>query len=410
MKKISLVYFLFFCLYNVNTQNNNDIVIGKIDSINSKILNEQRKIWVYVPDGNSDGAIKNKNYPVIYLLDGATNFHSVVGMIQQLSSVNSVVPKLIVVGIPNTNRTRDLTPTKVEPNPPYISRDVAANSGGGDKFISFIEKELIPYIDSNYPTDPYRIFIGHSFGGLTVMNTLTEKPELFNSYVAIDPIMSWDNEKLLKTIKKKTFAKKYNNKKLFLGIANTMSEGMDILDVQKDTTFETENIRSLLELNSFLNKNTQKQFSFKGKYYAKDDHYSVALITEYDALRFIFDFYQLKLYYEDYLNPESDIFSKIKNHYKLLSKEFSKKINPDEEYINGLGGYFMSVKQFRKAEDFFNLNVINYPKSFNVYDSLGDLYVEIGDKKRAIENFRKAISLNSEFEMSTQKLKALEKD
>ena len=401
MKKINLVCFLCFCLYNVNGQNSNDIVIGKIDSINSNTLNEQRKIWIHIPESSSKVEDKKKKYPVIYLLDGGTNFHSVVGMIQQLSSVNTIVPKMIVVGIPNTNRTRDLTPTKV---------DKVANSGGGENFISFIEKELIPYIDSNYPTDPYRMFIGHSLGGLTVMNTLIEKPELFNSYVAIDPWMSWDNKKLLNEIKLNTFDKKYNNKKLYLGIANTMSEGMDILNVQKDTTYQTENIRSVLELNDVLKKGTQKQLSFKSKYYGEDDHYSLALITEYDALRFIFDFYQLKLYNKDYLNPKSDIYNKIVNHYKLLSKEFRKEMIPDEKYINGFGSYFMSVQQFRKAEDFFKLNVTNYPDSFKGYGSLGDLYVEIGDKEMAIENYKKSISLNSESEISKKKLKELEKE
>ena len=373
MKKIQLICFLYLCcLFTVNGQYSNDIVIGKIDSINSSILNEQRKIWIHIPESSSEEEDEKKKYPVIYLLDGGTNFHSVVGMIQQLSSVNTIVPKMIVVGIPNTNRTRDLTPTKV---------DKVANSGGGENFISFIEKELIPYIESNYPTDPYRMFIGHSFGGLTVMNTLMYKPELFNSYVAIDPWMSWDNKKLLNEIKQNTFDKKYNNKKLFLGIANTMSEGMDTLSVQKDTTRQTAHIRSVLDLNSFFNNDTQKQLSFKGKYFEEEDHYSAALITEYNALRYIFDFYKLKLENQDYSNPESDILGKVEDHYKRLSKEFGIEMKPDEEHVNGLGGYFLSVKQFRKAEDFFKLNVTNYPDSFKGYDSLGDLYVEIGDKE-----------------------------
>ena len=403
MKKLQLICFLCLCcLFTVNAQNNKDIVIGKMDSLNSKILNEQRKLWIHVPESSSDAAYEVNNYPVVYLLDGATNFYSVVGMIEQLSAVNTIIPKMIVVGIPNTNRTRDLTPTKVN--------TMTVESGGGDKFISFIEKELIPYIESNYPTDPYRMFIGHSFGGLTVMNTLMYKPELFNSYVAIDPWMSWDNKKLLNEIKKKTFDKKYNNKKLFLGIANTMHDGMDTLSIQKDTTKQTAHIRSVLELNSFFNNNTQKQLSFKGKYFEDEDHYSAALITTYNALRYIFDFYKLKLENQDYSNPESDVLDKVEVHYKRISKEFGIEMKPDEEYVNGLGGYFLRVKQFKKAEDFFKLNVANYPESAKVYDSLGDLYVEIGDKKSAIENFRKAVSLNSEFVTSKQKLKALEKE
>ena len=133
MKKLYLFYYLAFCFYTVNGQNNNDIVIGKIDSINSKILDEQRKVWIYVPDANSNGIFEKKNYPVVYLLDGDAHFYSVVGMIQQLSSVNgnTICPKMIVVGIPNTNRTRDLTPTKGKPDPPFVDSTMAANSGGG---------------------------------------------------------------------------------------------------------------------------------------------------------------------------------------------------------------------------------------------------------------------------------------
>ncbi|MCK4562790.1 MAG: alpha/beta hydrolase, partial [Flavobacteriaceae bacterium] len=297
MKKLHLVYFLCLCLFTVNGQNNNDIIIGKIDSINSKILNEQRKIWIHFPEDNSNGIFEKKKYPVVYLLDGATHFYSVVGMIQQLSP--TICPKMIVVGIPNTNRTRDLTPTKVKPEPPMVNKTRADNSGGGENFMSFIEQELIPYIDSNYPTDSYRMFIGHSFGGLTVMNTLIEKPNLFNSYVAIDPSMWWDNKKLLNKIKQTPLDKKYSNKTLYLGIANTMSKYMDTLSVQKDTTIATRHIRAILELNTHLNNDSQKKISFKGKYYEEDDHGSVPLISEYDAFRFIFDFYRFKMEPQD---------------------------------------------------------------------------------------------------------------
>ena len=282
MKKVSIIYLLYFCFYSVNGQNN-QIVIGKVDTIASKILNEQRKIWIHVPEGNYDGAIKDVNYPVVYLLDGNAHFYSVVGMINQLSSVNGnrVCPKMIVIGIPNTNRMRDLTPTKMESRSP--------TSGGGDDFMAFIENELIPYIDANYPTDGYKTFIGHSLGGLTVMDTWLDKPELFNSYVAIDPSMWWNNRRLLNKIKSTKLNNTYKRKSLFLAIANTMSKGMDTLSVQKDTTSRTNHIRSILELNSYLKKNSQKQLLYKAKYYKNDSHGSVPLIAEYDALHHIFE-------------------------------------------------------------------------------------------------------------------------
>jgi hypothetical protein len=410
MKKLHVCYLLCLCLLTVNAQNKTDITIGKIDSLNSTILNEQRKIWIHVPEENTSGLFEKKKYPVVYLLDGDTHFSSVVGMMQQLSSANgnTIVPNMIIVGIPNTNRMKDLTPTKPKPDPSMmIDSTLIANSGGGENFMSFLEKELIPYIDSKYATEAYRIFIGHSLGGLTVMNTLIKRPHLFNSYLAIDASMAWDENKLLNTIKKTPLDEKYRNKKLFLAIANTMSEDMDTISVLKDTTSTTRHIRANLELNTYLNNDTKKQLSYKGKYYKDDNHSSVPLIAEYDALRYFFEFYTLKLDMDDYMNPKSDIVAKYENHYKRLSKEFGREMKPEDDTINGLGYQFMNMQQYDKAEQFFKLNVKNYPKSFNVYDSLGDLHVAIGNKEKAIESYKKALSLNKDSNITAEKLKAL---
>ena len=159
MKKIILLLILSIFTNLVFAQGKvekENIVIGKTDSIQSKILGEQRKIWVHVPNG------ANQKYPVVYVLDGDGHFSSVVGMIQQLSTINGnmMCPKMIVVGIPNTDRTRDLTPTHIDADP-YVPADSIfyKTSGGGENFIAFIEKELMPYIDVKYPTAPYKILI-----------------------------------------------------------------------------------------------------------------------------------------------------------------------------------------------------------------------------------------------------------
>jgi len=412
MKKLSLVYLLCCSLFIANGQHSNDIVIGKIDSINSKILNEERKIWVHVPEDNSEELYgKKKSYPVIYLLDGDAHFDSVVGMVRQLSSVNGngICPKMIVIGIPNTNRTRDLTPSKGKPRPGE-NKSWFANSGGGENFMAFIQKELIPYVNSKYPTQSYKMLIGHSLGGLTVINTLVHQPNLFDAYVAIDPSMWWNDKKLLKEIKHINFDKKYNNKSLYLGIANTMNPGMDIKKVQKDTSSQTEHIRSILELNTFLNKETQKELSYKGKYYENDDHGSVPLITEYDAFRFIFDFYRLKLEHQDFMDTKSNLLDKVVNHYKRLSKEFKTEMKPDEEYINDLGYRLMGKQQLKKAEQFLKLNLVNYPGSWNAYDSYGEILLKLNKKEKSIEMYKKSIALNPNNEDAKKIIKMIRND
>ena len=151
-----------------------------------------------------------QRFPVLYLLDGDAHFNSVVGMIQQLSQVNgnTIVPEMIVVAIPNTDRTRDLTPTHVESDPPMMDSAGSKTSGGGENFAAFLQKELIPHVDSSYLTQPFRVLIGHSFGGLTVMNILTNHSKMFNAYIAIDPSMWYDKERFLKTTQQKLAGQK----------------------------------------------------------------------------------------------------------------------------------------------------------------------------------------------------------
>ncbi|WP_420146916.1 alpha/beta hydrolase-fold protein [Spirosoma sp.] len=381
--------------YLAKAQSNN-IVIGHIDSLFSKTLNEKRKIWVHLPDSYQNGVYAKRRYPVVYLLDGTSHFSSVVGMIEQLSSVNgnTIYPEMIVVGIANTNRLRDLTPTPGgEMIPSAADSTRRKNSGGGEKFTAFIEGELIPRIDSLYPTEPYKVFIGHSLGGLLVINTLIHHPNLFNAYVAIDPSMWWDDQKLLMTAKQVIASQKYAGKALFMGIANTMESRMDTLRVQADTSGATKHIRSILALDRLLKANRQTGLRYQGKYYGLDDHSSVPLIAAYDALHFLFDAYSLKLTDQDYEEDNAGLVDKLTTHFTTASRQLGYAVKPPESLVNELGSYMVSQKKFKKAESLFKLNVANYPASYNAYDSYGDYFVAKKDTISALAHFRKSLSL-----------------
>ena len=412
MKKLIIVLALCLFAHLVIGQglvDKENIVIGKTDSIESKILGEQRKIWVYVPDQNPNSIFSSQRYPVVYLLDGEGHFSSVVGMIQQLSTGgNNLCPKMIVVAILNTDRTRDLTPTHVDADLPYIDSLSCKTSGGGENFISFIEKELMPHVDAKYPTVPYKMLIGHSFGGLTVMQAFVHHNELFNSYICIDPSMWWDKQKLLKQAQKALAERKFEGKSLYLGIANTLEEGMTIKKVYKDTSVDSKHIRSILALQAAFEKNNQNGLRYRSKYYPDDSHGSVPLITEYDALRFFFDFFPLKFSSKDYIDSTSALAEKYKNHFAQLSQKMGYLIKPDEAEINFIGYEILKLKQFKKAESLFKLNVDNYPESFNVYDSYADYFIAIGDKANAMIQLKKALSIK-ENQGSRKKLEELEK-
>jgi predicted alpha/beta superfamily hydrolase len=323
---------------------------------------------------------------------------------------------MIVVGIPNTDRTRDLTPTPIDPrldtDPPNVTladTTFYKTSGGGENFIAFIEKELMPHIEAKYPTAPYKMLIGHSFGGLAVMQTFVHHNDLFNSYICIDPSMWWDKEKLLKETQKALAEKNFEGKSFYLGIANTLEEDMNIETVTKDTSGDSKHIRSILALQSSFEKNTKNGLKYRGKYYPDDTHGSAPLITEYDALRFFFDFFPLNLTNKDFTDATGTIVTKYQNHFAQISQKMGYQVKPNEGLINAMGYDFLSRKIYKTAESFFKLNVENYPESFYVYDSYGDYFIAIGDKANAIIQLKKALALK-ENEISRKKLTALEND
>lgn len=169
-------------------------ILGVIDEIQSKELNEKRVLNIYLPEGyNPKDTIR---YPVIYLLDGSADedFIHIVGLVQfnSFEWVNQV-PKSIVVGIATVDRRRDFT------FPTNVTEDKTTNptSGHSNRFISFIEKELQPYIQEKYKTGSSKTIIGQSLGGLLATEILFKKPGLFNKYIIVSPSLWWDNGSLL---------------------------------------------------------------------------------------------------------------------------------------------------------------------------------------------------------------------
>jgi len=393
MKRPLICFLLVAVCWISKAQTDNRIAIGRVDTIQSAILKEKRKIWVHIPESATD---KMRRYPVVYLLDGDAHFYSVVGMMHQLSSVNlnMICPEMIVVGIPNTDRTRDLTPTHVKADPPYVDSAYAKTSGGGEKFIAFMEKELMPYINQHYPTAPYKVLIGHSFGGLAVMQTFVHHTSLFNTYICIDPSMWWDKQTLLKQAQQKLANTNYKGTTFFLGIANTMEDGMTLKKVVNDTTSNSRHIRAILALRKAFEHNSKNGLKYQGKFYEKDSHGSVPLITEYDALHFIFNFYSPELTLKDYFSDADEFLAdKVEKHFTDVSAQMGYKVKPPEMLMNRIGFVALMNKHHKKAERFFKYNVNNYPENFSVYDALGDYYAAVGDKAAAVVNFKKALTI-----------------
>ena len=162
------------------------VTIGRSYRIPSAILGETRTVTVSLPAGYdpADG----QRYPVLYVLDGEEHETPAIAVTRFYASTGSL-PPMIVVGIHNTDRGRDLTPAAVEGwRPPQE----AGASGGADRFLSFLGDELAPWVERRYRTAPLRVLVGHSLGGLFALHAIVRRPALFTGYVVMEPSTWWN--------------------------------------------------------------------------------------------------------------------------------------------------------------------------------------------------------------------------
>lgn len=166
--------------------------LGDTFAIDSQVLGEKRTINVYLPPDYAKGG----SFPVLYMPDGgmAEDFPHVVGAVD-VSIKNAVIRPLIVVGIENTERRRDLAPITAVAE----EQQLAPKAGGSDKFRAFVRDELKPAIAARYHTTPESGIIGESAAGLFVIETFVLEPALFDHYIAADPSVWWNEQHLVRT-------------------------------------------------------------------------------------------------------------------------------------------------------------------------------------------------------------------
>jgi len=193
MKRVFFLLLLLLSMGTAMAQSKQAFNIGVVDHVQSKILGEERVLNIYLPEGYDKN--KDSTYPVVYLLDGSANedFIHTAGLTQYLA-MYQMMPVSIVVGIANVDRKRDM----IFPTTNAAEKKDFPTAGGSDKFITFIEKELQPYVQSHYRVSNDRTILGQSAGGLLAAQILLKKPQLFDKYLLISPSLWWSDESLLK--------------------------------------------------------------------------------------------------------------------------------------------------------------------------------------------------------------------
>jgi len=391
---LSTIIAIFCFSQKSHAQSDYLIHIGVKDSLHSAVLGESREFYVDLPDSYVEGS--DTKYPVVYILDGDV-------MLNALHTVHSYynggfMPEMILIGISNAeNRTRDLTTSELSER-----RGQAYNqeNGGAEKFTDFIQSELIPFIEEKYPVTNYRTLIGHSYAGLFTVNMLLKHTDAFENYLAIDPSMDWDEQKLLKESKEILSQNSFTGKSLFVSLGGQLhmaDTDITIDNVMKDTTEFTLFSRSNIELSKIAETHKENGLNFYWKFYPNDLHGTIPLPSIMDGLIQIFTWFQMEDInkFNDPETPKEVLYEIIKRREAKLKSHFGYAVAPYPNFLLNMSGYMsMDMGKPEKALMYFQLNTEYFPNDANAYDSLADYYEAQNDTENALKNVIKAYELS----------------
>jgi len=379
-KKSLLVLFIIFFQFIVSAQISEKIELSKDNQLlglgtqyilNSEILLEERPIIISLPHGYENN---DANYPVLYLLDGLGNIKHEIGTVELLTD-SGIIPPVIIVAIESLDRSRDLTPTSAGQGV-YggIGDSGIAQSGGAPKFLQFLEEELIPYIESNFRTYPYRLLEGHSFGGLFSTYALMEKPDIFDAFIIQAPALWWNKEEM--TANAKLFFNSQTNldKTIYFGIGGGDGWGMR---------------QELKRYVQVIEENTPKSLRWKHEEVGDEDHDTSRLLLNYYGLKYVFSDLIAS---EELRNNYSDAFF-FKGERELINKYGQQARRPVSNYVD------IALKLLKEENDLgaivvFERAVKTYPKYIGLMTNLAKLYEKTKQNDKAIDTYKLAIQLS----------------
>jgi predicted alpha/beta superfamily hydrolase len=381
MKLINLLIILLVSTKIGYSQNSDDVVIAKSLKINSKVLGEERTMYISTP---YDYAYSNESYPVLYVLD---DWIGIIGLANNLSAFG-LCPDMIVVVIKQVNPGRDLFPSQPKYmrglNPAkrwYSEKDnndlvltpPCEICGHADKFLSFVETELFPFIDKNYRTIPYRICTGHSMGGLCVTYAFLSYTNMFNAYIALSPPLYWDDGLLMRTAGEKLLGKNLKYKQFYFSIG-----------AKEDPT----TIGDVHDFAQILKFKASKELTWKFDYMENEDHSSGATNGIINGLRFIYDGWK----YDNEIIMAGGL-DAINSFYRTQSDKFGYEITPRATTLNSIGWQILREGRNDEAIKILEMNTLKHPNFPEAFSYLGSAYLKIGNNELAVKNFEKAVDL-----------------
>ncbi len=326
----------------------------------SSVLGEKRNLVVYLPAGYQNN---QQRFPVLYLTDGDIHGPHTAGTLDYLAKFDQT-PHMIVVGIvnPPQTRERDLTVTSTE-------QQTAQQLANADRFLAFVEQEVIPFVKKRYRTLDYQALSGTSHGGQFAINALVKRPGLFHGVVAISPSLYWDKAQMLALTE--------------LALKSDQLQGRLYLSIANEESTMTEPFQKFVELTQRYPSETLVVTS---QIFGTETHNTTVLQGQYYGLKHLFSGWGI---------PETpqtlvDLQTIFERRSKLLNTPF---VIPEDR----AAGYGQWLQYLNRQEDALTLlqwNRKTYPQSLNAHTALIKAYLHFkltDDAKSALEEAKKSI-------------------
>jgi predicted alpha/beta superfamily hydrolase len=347
------------------------ITIGESFTIASKALGAERTILVSTPPFYAG---ERQRYPVLYLADGGAHIVHTRGTVDLLAR-QGLIPQLVIVGIPATDTAADLAPMNVASWMEGGGTIGSPTGGGGDAFLNFVAGELVPYVDANFRTVPFRIFCGPSFAGLLGTYAMLTRPSLFNAVIAASPPLSWGNDVIVK-LARAFFADRPELKATYF-----VTHGAD----------QPADRAALEDLTRILKDGHLAGMRWGAMTLGQSGHPSMVPLSVYYGLRMIFEGWALPV--DPATGAPSGTLADVRTHYAELSERLGYRVEPDEATVDRMGHAALQRHDRPHALELFRFNVATHPEAANVYDSLGEALEADGQLNLAAENYRRAYEI-----------------